>query len=49
MRISALMWDRFGDLKSHLNAMANPQSGMQLEPVMVEEQPARVIAFRGRD
>jgi len=49
MRISALMWDRFGELKSHLNAMASP-SDITVAPRPLRERPgASVLSFRQRD
>ncbi len=48
MRISALMWDKFGDLKSHLNAMASPTTAAT--PVPLRQRPeASVLNFRQRD
>lgn len=50
LRISSLMWDKFGDLKSHLNAMANPQQSEQISLRVERGDAAQVLAFsRGAD
>jgi hypothetical protein len=49
IRVSSMMWERFADLKEHLNGMANPRSGEGQQTELRLVDSAQVLSFRGRE